>query len=479
MSICNNSGLGLFIPDDSNIWDLQKINHLYRRVAFGISPKKTNTLLLKSPSEVVDQLVDESLSLELPPGPDWMHLGNKELPNRPGALRRLMQRSFVGDCQKSTLHQRMVMFWMNHFVIEIQNLSPQYSAQYLYEVVYPNALGNFKDFVHKVGISSAMLVYLNGNQNKKQAPNENYARELYELFTLGVDNGYTQNDIVETARALTGYTLFNASDNTLVFRSTHFDTGEKEIFGQVGNWGYDDVIRILFETHSLKIARFICKKLYAYFVSPDVNDTIVEQLASTFVDNDFEIIPVLKQLFKSQHFFDEATRGVLIKSPVDIQISLIVETASRYKNAGSITTHFASNAGSTGQNILNPPDVSGWQGDLNWITSNYLVIRWEYMKKHLKNTSDYSFNPYVNFVKALFPVNTTDARMVSRGIIDYFIAQPLSDESEYDEGFNYFASNVPESYFEDGTWDLGYPEIGEQVVDLLGFIVQMPEFQLK
>ena len=278
MSICNNSGLALFVPDNSNIWDLQKINHLYRRAAFGISPQKADTLLLNSPSEVVDQLVDESLALELNPGPEWMHVGNKELPNRPGALRRFMQRWFAGDCQQSTLHQRMVMFWMNHFVIEIQTISPQYCAQYIYEVVHPNALGNFKDFVYKVGISSAMLVYLNGNQNKKQAPNENYARELYELFTLGVDNGYNQNDIVETARALTGYTLFQSSDNTLVFRASHFDSEEKEIFGQVGNWGYDDVIRILFETHPLKIARFICKKLYAYFVSPEVNDAIVEQL---------------------------------------------------------------------------------------------------------------------------------------------------------------------------------------------------------
>ena len=148
-----------------------------------------------------------------------------------------------------------------------------------------------------------MLMYLNGYENRNNAPNENYARELYELFTLGEGNGYTQDDITETARALTGYN--NRQDGgPIYFNPNRFDNGEKTIFGRKGNWNYDDVINILFEEKSDLISKFIVRKLYKHFVSPDVNEAIVDELALYFINNNFELEPLYRKLFKSEHFIN-------------------------------------------------------------------------------------------------------------------------------------------------------------------------------
>ena len=139
------------------------------------------------------------------------------------------------------------MFWSNHFVIEFRDINqPAYLYQY-YALLQTHALGNFKTFISEVGLAPAMLRYLNGFENKKNSPNENYARELYELFSLGEGNGYTQEDITETARALTGYNRSKTNGGIIEFNEKTYDKGSKTIFGQTGNWGYDDVINILFQ----------------------------------------------------------------------------------------------------------------------------------------------------------------------------------------------------------------------------------------
>ena len=156
----------------------------------------------------------------------------------------------------------------------------------------------------------------------KNNPNENYARELYELFTLGEGNGYSQEDITETARALTGYNRFKTYLGVIEFNENSFDKGKKTIFGQTGNWGYKDVIDILFENKKDLIADFICTKIYRYFVSPQIDSSTVSDMAETFKQNEFELKPVLKQLFKSEHFFDPANNNVMIKSPIDMMLGL-------------------------------------------------------------------------------------------------------------------------------------------------------------
>ena len=156
--------------------------------------------------------------------------------------------------------------------------------------------------------------FLNNIQNTRFQPNENYARELLELFTLGVDNGYTQVDITNVARAISGW---NGIDQTnlcgdVTFIQPFWDPGQKTIFGKTGNWGYDDVINLLFTERAVQISEYICRKLYVDFVNPDVNEDMVKLLAKVFRDNNFEIAPVMKALLQSEHFFDDANVGTII-----------------------------------------------------------------------------------------------------------------------------------------------------------------------
>ena len=282
------------------------------------------------------------------------------------------------DMINNGFRERLSLFWSNHFVIEFRDVNqPAYLYQY-YALIQTHALGNFKTFVHEVGLAPAMLRYLNGYENKKNSPNENYARELYELFTLGEGNGYSQEDITETSRALTGYNRFQTYLGIIEFNENTFDKGSKSIFGRQGNWGYTDVIDILFEEKKDLIAEFICTKIYRYFVSPQVEVSIVNDMARTLKQNEFEILPVLKQLFKSEHFFDSVNSNVLIKSPADLMLGLHHSLALQQKNSVDLEINLRNKCKEMGQEIFSPVDVAGWQGDQDWINSETLPKRWEY-----------------------------------------------------------------------------------------------------
>ena len=259
-----------------------------------------------------------------------------------------------------------------------------------------NSLGNFRTFVSEIGLTSAMLRYLDGAFNNRQRPNENYARELYELFTLGEGNGYTEEDIIETARALTGYVNRGEVGCTMItFDPERHDPDAKTIMGQTGNWGYDDVIDVLFAQRTNEIANFICMKLYEFFVHPDSSDdagnaqTIIAGMANTFVANNFDIAPVLSELFKSEHFFDETAIGVIIKSPFDLYLGLLKETGFTYDDGTVINSIDAARL--IGQELFSPVDVAGWQRDRMWINTNFMIGRWLTMEVFLERF--YNANP--------------------------------------------------------------------------------------
>ncbi len=226
---------------------------------------------------------------------------------------------------------------MNHFVTEFEAYGyAPYMFQY-YNTLQTHALGNLKEFVREIGINSTMLIYLNGFQNTNMEPNENYARELFELFTLGEGNGYTQDDIIFTAQALTGYNHWDEVGGQIYFDPSTFFDGEKTIFNKVGNWGSVDVINLIFQERKNEVTNFICAKLYEYFVSHVIDDLIeleiIQPLAQTLIDNDFEMVPMLKQLFKSEHFFDEHALGVILKSPYDVIFNFVNETEFFYNDS--------------------------------------------------------------------------------------------------------------------------------------------------
>ena len=340
MQGCNNSTLTLYVPSSENPWDISKIRFIYRRLGFGISNEKAKALLTKSPEELIDEIINSAKMMPLTPAPEWGFWNNDEINNsgnNQGYYKTLWQKQAFSNFLSDGFRERLTLFWSNHFVTEYYDYN---RSQYLYQYhsrLQQYSLGNFKEFLSAIGLEPAMLLYLNGYSNKKKAPNENYARELYELFTLGEGNGYDSSDITETSRALTGYNKYsNGNGSAIIFNENTFDFGEKIIFGKTGNWGYQDVIDILFQEKKELIANFICEKLYKYFVSPILNKKITSELASTFISNNFELVPVYQQLFKSEHFFDERALGVIIKSPYDITIQFIKESTFFYSKRESL-----------------------------------------------------------------------------------------------------------------------------------------------
>lgn len=484
LSSCNTSGLSLYTPSSNNPWDISKVKHVYRRLGYGASQNRLNLALIMSPSQVIDNLVDSAYNLPLTPAPFWSDYTIFDF-NDFDSENRQYFRDWKLTTGKNILSEdlrgRMAMFWFNHFVAEVDVYGYTPFLYKYYNIIERNTLGNFKELLKEIGLSAAMLLYLNGFDNTNLSPNENYGRELYELFTLGEGNGYTQQDIIETAKALTGYNHQDVYGGEIYFDSSTFVDEDKTIFGQTGNWNYDDVIDILFEQKSESIAFYICKKLYRYFVSPElgayVEDSVIRPLATTFIDNDFEIVPVLKQLFKSEHFFDEKAIGVIIKSPLDLILQFANETEFPVSN--TLMQSFTYQAGLLGQKLFDPPNVAGWQGDEDWISNATLIGRWELLKFYLSRLLD---SIHVNLFVPLARELSNDSRdpaYITRVVIDYLNPKPLFTESDYNIATDIFKWEVPQNYYDEGLWDLDWEEAPFQIYLLLVHIATIPEFQLR
>ena len=381
---CNTSTLAPYTTP----LDKYRAAHLYRRLGFSASVQSINDAVGADASTLVNSLINEAVTMAPTPAPVWADWNNSNYPADDDLARQVKRAqaeewriSYTNGLLNNNLRERLSFFWSNHFVTELDVYDCNSFLYYYVNCLQRNAIGNFRTFVSEIGLTSAMLYYLDGVYNNGNNPNENYARELYELFSLGEGNGYTEEDIIETAKALTGYVeRGEIGCEPVLFDPTRFDAGPKTILGQTGNWGYDDVINILFQERPNEIAGFICEKLYEYFVHPDSSDDagnaqmIISEMANTFVASNFEIAPVLAQLFSSEHFFDDEAIGVIIKSPFDIYLNLINETNFAYDNGTLLNVIDTSRL--LGQELFDPVDVAGWQRNRTWINTNFMIGRW-------------------------------------------------------------------------------------------------------
>ncbi|MCB0456918.1 MAG: DUF1800 domain-containing protein [Flavobacteriaceae bacterium] len=481
---CNTATLTPYVPSGPNPWTFSKVQHVYRRLGFSASQSKIDEGLSMTPGNLIDSIVDTAFNLPATPAPFWgfyavSDFSNFEVENEQYILdwRILTGNNFITQ----ELRGRLTEFWLNHFVTELETYfySP-YLFQY-YHVCETYALGNFKDFVHAIGINHAMLLYLNGFENTNVEPNENYAREFYELFTLGEGNGYSETDIVETSKAFTGYNHMTEPGGTIYFDSSTFVNGDKTIFGQTGNWGYDDVINILFQEKESLIAVYICRKLYQYFVSPDIDATIetniITPLSQTFINSNFELVPVLKQLFKSEHFFDERATGVVIKSPFDLIFNFVNESEFAYND--ELMEAFIYFAGTLGQNIYNPPNVAGWQRDEDWISTSTLTGRWQLFEAYLGALFGNGQEEAFRQLAKVLSNDSIDPAYITKVIVDYFNSKELYTASDYDIATDIFKWEVPQNYYDEGLWNLDWESAPYQVYLLLVHLATIPEFQLK
>jgi len=261
------------------------------------------------------------------------------------------------------LREKMAFFWHGHFAC--RNLNVFYQ-QGLLDVIRRNALGHFGDLLKEVSRSAAMLNFLNNQQNRKGHPNENFAREVMELFTLGRGH-YTEKDIKEAARAFTGWGANLKGD--FVFRRFQHDTGSKTVLGRTGNFEGEDVLNILLEEK--QTARYITGKIYRFFVNEKPDTEIIDWLADRFFKSNYNISSLLEDIFTSDWFYDEKHIGSLIKSPVELVVGIQRMLPMKLENEEALMLIQRV----LGQLLFYPPNVAGWPGGKAWIDSSSLMMR--------------------------------------------------------------------------------------------------------
>lgn len=357
--------------------------HLLLRTGFNPTEAEVQAFAGLSRTQAVDRLLAEAEVAAHTPPPEWVDAprlrlaGLKGLPveERKALLKREFQRGVELRgwwyqemlATPSPLTERMTLFWHNHFTSSQQKVK---IAQLMYRqnvLLRRNALGNFGALLHAVAKDPAMLIYLDGVSNRRGRPNENFAREVMELFTLGVGH-YTEQDVREAARAFTGWSLDRESGEFRFYPFLH-DAGEKTVLGCTGRLDGDQVLDILLAQPAT--AEFVVTKLWREFVSPDPDPAEVARLADVFRRNGYEIRPLLRALFLSDAFYAAKNRATLVKSPVE----LLVGTARQFGIAGLDPRLFALAGRQLGQDVFGPPNVRGWPGGDDWINSNTLLAR--------------------------------------------------------------------------------------------------------
>ncbi|MFM0054577.1 DUF1800 domain-containing protein [Paraburkholderia phytofirmans] len=278
----------------------------------------------------------------------------------------------------SPLTERMTLFWHNHFT------SGQDKVPYPQQIALQNmllrrdALGSFGELLHDVAKDPAMLQYLDGASNRKGRPNENFAREVMELFTLG-EGHYTQRDVSEAARAYTGWSL-DPDTQAYVWRANQHDDGEKTVLGETGPFDGDQVLDILLARP--ETATFVTTRLWREFVSDTPDLARIEPIAARFRASHYDIKVALRGVFLSDAFWDDGNRGVLVKSPAEFVVGTLRAFDIGYDN----TAPFASQIRTLGENLFYPPNVKGWPGGTTWINSSTLLARKQFVEQLFRAT---------------------------------------------------------------------------------------------
>lgn len=265
--------------------------------------------------------------------------------------------------EKSRLREKMTFFWHGHFACHIDH---PYAMQNLNNLMRRLALGDFRELLVEVSRHPAMLQYLNNRQNRKRHPNENFARELMELFTLGRGH-YTENDVKEAARAFTGWNFDDMGQ--FQFRQRQHDFGSKTFRGHTGNFGGEEIIDLILKDK--QTARHLCSKLYRFFVNDQPDPTHIEELAGVLFDSGYHIGTVMEHLLTADWFYSPQNMAAKIKSPVELLVGLMRHLDMELPEARPVTGVQKI----LGQVLFHPPNVAGWPGGRSWIDSSTLLLR--------------------------------------------------------------------------------------------------------
>ena len=357
-----------YTPDAANPWDLKKVGHVYRRAAFGASWSELQEGLELGPQDLISKLLagGQPSALYDSETDRFLTAAARKFNNGQQASGWWLYRMLHGG---HPLKEKLTLFWHNHFATsnaKVQNAGYMVGQ---YELMHRHALGNFAELLQAMSRDPAMMVWLDTVQSKKGQPNENYARELMELFSLGIGH-YTEKDIREAARAFTGWEIRNGKfhDN-----KAQFDATEKTVLGKTGKWTGEDVVRICLAQKAAP--RFIARKLYRFLISENEAppNHLIEPLAAEFADG-YDVHRLVERMLRSNLFFSPHAYRAKIKAPVDYVLGICrgLELQTGTQNAALNLTTTLENLG---QSVFHPPSVKGWDGGQTWLNGQTLLFR--------------------------------------------------------------------------------------------------------
>ncbi len=510
----------------SGSWTVNEVTHLLKRTMFGAKKVDVDYFLSRTPDEAVDELLNTGFT-PAPPLRDYGLLEDEGVwyddlgvaigqtwvndPNtasfegirgsinsrRADSLKKWWSGLILN--QQRSIQEKMVMFWHHHFSIqstEVENAAMLYRH---HNLLRTNAMGNVKTLVREVTIDPAMLIHLNGYLNTKQAPDENYARELQELFSIGKGNDslYTEDDVIAAARVLTGWRITDIPLGVYFDTNAH-DTGSKSfsafynsttIAGSTNpDQELDALMDMLFNT--TEAARFICRKLYKWFVYYDISETVeaevITPMADVLIANNYEVRPALSVLFKSEHFFDVLNQACYIKTPFDMIVGTLREfnvtfpVYTDHVNGYPFFSNIYGQAADMQQQLFQPPDVSGWPSYYQepmhyelWVNSNSLPKRADF--------TDALVNDSVIDVRAFagYSSNPADPNQLIDDVTALLLRYPLSASSKTYVKTHFLTNNTTEDSVWTNAWNGNdNAVINTSLKDLFRFLMNLPEFHL-
>ena len=517
----------------SGAWTIEEVVHLLKRTMFGATPEDVAYFLGRTMSQAVDELLNPVAGLPSPPvkdysagdavaaGATWVNDYNID-PDIQNSRRASFKKWAIGlmISQDRSIREKLTLFWHNHFATESVTIDDPLQLYKHHALLRTTALGNFKSLVRAVTIDPGMLHYLNGYLNSNTAPDENYARELQELFTVGKANNpnYTEDDVKAAAKVLTGWRI-DFPTNTTNFDSTKHDSTNKQFSSFYGNTivagktgatagdgELDDLLNMIFNKKA-EVSQFIVKKIYRWFcyytIDAGTQANVIDPLAQIFQDNNWNIQPVLSALFKSEHFFDALNRGCLIKSPLDISIEVCREfgiafpdPVAEYADAYNMYDYIRSAASNFNQNYGDPPNVSGWPSYYQspqfhelWINTDTYPKREQFTDTmvttgYTRNGKNIKIDP-VAFAKKLS--NPGDPNILINDSLAILYRVPLSDTSKNTIKTAILLSGQTSDYYWTNAWNaylanpadmMAYQTIYTRLRDLYKYFMNLAEYHL-
>jgi len=416
--------------------------HLLRRAGFGATRQELERYLAKGYEAVVDDLLNPSDPQNMPDDViRRYHPEQSELRDLTSSGAYWMYRMITTQCP---LEEKIALFWHGLLATGYTKLNQARSQLNQIDMFRRSGLGSFRGLLLELSKDPAMLLWLDNNDNHNGAINENFGRELLELFSLGIGN-YTEEDVKEGSRAFTGWTLGNAEYMAIraskdsiwpysriawhfEYREQDHDNGEKTFLGETGNFNGEDIINIIAKQEAS--ARFLATRLFQFFAADEVSEdgekTITEMM-KTYFDSGYEIRAVLRTLFNSDYFKSEAARYARVKGPVELIVGAM-RLAGSYQSPTLGIEKITNQSFFMGQGLLNPPTVEGWHEGSEWIDSGVLVERVNFAAQEMGNTSRPGVRDIIDRLSASSGGTLTPDEMVDQ-CLDLVGPIAVSDET--------------------------------------------------